>query len=249
MKQLFVDSRDRTRGTSTSFSITLPQTLVTAPGQRMRVDNLRVPNVMNLITTNVNDRLYVKIGNTTYTALLSQGTMDGPDLAAHIQNRLQLAVNAGTFTVEWLAYNWTMRILYTVPFVLLTDAQLAAAGNLNPMNFATRLFSHDYTYQTAPGGDTQLLFSYVSLTPCDIVYLCCSQFATTDVFGPKGANDVLIGVVIEVPFGEIIVGSMSYEVWSTIPAMTCQQLDFQLRDRDYNLLTNLPNISFQITIS
>ena len=249
MKQLFIDSRDRTSGTSTSFSVTLPETLTTNAGQRMRVDNLRVPNIINLITTDVNDHLHVKIGNVTYTALLSQGTMQGPDLAAHIQNRLQLAVNAGTFTVEWLPYNWALRILYTSPFQLLTDPQLAADGNMNPMNFAMKLFSHDYNYMTAPDGATQLLFSYVSVSPCDIVYLCCSQFSTTDNMGPKGAHDVLMGAIVDVPFGEVIVSSMSNNVWSTIPSMTCQQLDFQLRDRDYNLLTALPNISFQISIT
>jgi hypothetical protein len=41
---------------------------------------------------------------------------------------------------------------------------------------------------------------------------------------------------------------MPYDVYFDVPAMTKQQLSFQLRDRSYNVLTIVPNISFQLTI-
>jgi len=42
--------------------------------------------------------------------------------------------------------------------------------------------------------------------------------------------------------------SMPWDSWFTVPAMTTQQLSFQLRDRDYNLLSIVPNISFVLLI-
>ena len=41
---------------------------------------------------------------------------------------------------------------------------------------------------------------------------------------------------------------MSNEVWFDCPSMTTQQLSFQLRDRSYNILHQVPNISFVLTI-
>jgi hypothetical protein len=42
---------------------------------------------------------------------------------------------------------------------------------------------------------------------------------------------------------------MPTAVFLTCPTMTTSLLDFQLRDRDYNILTSLPNISFVLTIT
>ena len=41
---------------------------------------------------------------------------------------------------------------------------------------------------------------------------------------------------------------MSNEVWFNLPAITTQQLTFQLRDRSYNILHQVPNISFTLAI-
>ena len=54
--------------------------------------------------------------------------------------------------------------------------------------------------------------------------------------------------VITAPFGGVIDVSMPYDVWIDVPAMTAQQLDFQLRDRSYNVLSIVPNISFVLSI-
>ena len=101
MRQLFIDSRDRTTGTSTNFSIQLQQTLrLPAGAHKMRVDNLRVPLVMPLITSGVNDLLYFRVGDAYNAATLSVGSYNGFTLAAMIQSRLTAAYSSGTWTVE-----------------------------------------------------------------------------------------------------------------------------------------------------
>jgi hypothetical protein len=69
-----------------------------------------------------------------------------------------------------------------------------------------------------------------------------------DTIGPNGSNDVLMAAVVTQPFGSVMDFSAPYDVWFDVPAMTTQTLSFQLRDRNYNLLTIVPNITFQLTI-
>ena len=89
MRQIFVDSRDRVAGTTTDFSIQLPETMTVGTGHRARVDNLRVPLVIPTIRSGANDTIVVKLGAQQYTVSIPQANYDGPGLAAIIQNLLQ----------------------------------------------------------------------------------------------------------------------------------------------------------------
>ena len=69
-----------------------------------------------------------------------------------------------------------------------------------------------------------------------------------DSVGPKGASDCLCSIPLTVNYGAVQTYSMSNEVWFDIPALLTQQLSFQLRDRDYNIVNSVANISFTLTI-
>ena len=63
MRHLFVDSRDRVSGTTTDFTIQLPETLVIADGSlRARIDDLRMPLAIPAIQTGIIDTFLVKLG-------------------------------------------------------------------------------------------------------------------------------------------------------------------------------------------
>ena len=109
--------------------------------------------------------------------------------------------------------------------------------------YATQLLSHPYT-QTA----NSYSFTYVSVLGIDMFYLSSSRFSNLDTIGPQGAHDTLMCAVVTQPFGTVLDTDMPYETWIPIPAMTAQQMDFQLRDRSYNILSIVPNISFLLTI-
>ena len=91
-------------------------------------------------------------------------------------------------------------------------------------------------------------FLYVPLQGLDICYLCCSQFSHADNVGPKHASDVLCAIPFTVPYGSVQTYSMSTSVFFDIPALTTQQLSWQLRDRDLNIVNSAANISFTLTI-
>ena len=230
MRQLFVDSRDRISGTSTDFAIQLPETLTIEGGSHKgRIDNLRVPLTVPTIQTGVNDTLQVRVGNTTYTATVPQGNYDGPILAGKIQTALGIA--PGTWTVSYDTTNIAMTVACSNAFTVV-------GGTL-----ASQLTSHPYT-QTS----SSYTFTYVSVLGIDIMYLSSPNFSSLDTIGPGGAHDTLMCAVVTEAFGSVLDVAMPTDAWFDIPAMTTQQLSFQLRDRSYNVLSIVPNISFVMLI-
>jgi hypothetical protein len=91
-------------------------------------------------------------------------------------------------------------------------------------------------------------FLYVPLQGLDICYLCCANFSHADNVGPKHASDVICSIPITVGYGAVQHYSMSSSVFFDVPAITTQQLSFQLRDRDWNIVNSFANISFTLTI-
>ena len=94
----------------------------------------------------------------------------------------------------------------------------------------------------------QYLFLYVPLIGLDMCYLCCPNFNSMDNVGPKHSSDVLCAIPFNVPYGATQLYSMSSSVFFDLPACTLRQLSFQLRDRDYNIVNSVANISFTLTI-
>ena len=77
MRRLFIDSRDRVSGTSTDFTIELPETLVIeGSNHRARIDNLRIPLTIPTIRTGVNDTIIVQVDGASYTAQIRQANYD-----------------------------------------------------------------------------------------------------------------------------------------------------------------------------
>ena len=57
-----------------------------------------------------------------------------------------------------------------------------------------------------------------------------------------------MAVPVTASYGSGLNECMPYDVWFDVPDMTTQQLSFELRDRAYNILGIVPNMSFILTI-
>jgi hypothetical protein len=230
MRQLFIDSRDRVSGTSSNFRIQLPETLVLPPGRRGRIDNLRVPQVFPTIQASVNDTLVVNNGS-AHTVTIAKGNFHGAGLAAAIQAALTQQAG-GTWSCT-----------YDIANIAMTLTCLSSNFTITGGTFAARLMAHPYT-QTA----NQYVFSYVSVLGLDVLYLSSSKFATLDTVGPHGAHDPLMCGIVDQDYGSVMTFRMPQSVLFDIPAITTGDLDFQLRDRSYKILSIVPNISFTLSI-
>ena len=231
MRQLFVDSRDRVTGTTTDFTIQLPETLVIAEGShRARIDNLRIPLAIPTIQTGINDTFLVQLGAQTYTITLPQGNVDGPTLASTLQGLLQAAA-PGTWSVVYDTGNIAMSVSCSNSFTIVGGT------------FADQIMARPYT-QTA----NRYAFTYVSVLGIDIMYLSSPNFSNLNTFGPSGSHDTLMCAVVTTTFGSVLDANMPQDAWFDVPMMTTQQLSFTLRDRNYNVLSIVPNISFVLLI-
>jgi hypothetical protein len=161
---------------------------------------------------------------------IPQAQYDGPGIATVLQGLL-FAAAPGSWTVTYDTSNIAMKISCTNAFTIVGGT------------YAAQIMSRPYTSTT-----NSYSFTFVSMLGIDIMYLSSGKFNNLDVIGPQGAHDTLCAAVVDEPFGAVLNVSMPYDTWFNVPPMTTQQLDFQLRDRSYNVLTMVPNISFVMTI-
>jgi hypothetical protein len=232
MRQIFVDTRDRVQGGKNSdFSIVLPQTLHLESGHQGRIDDVRLPMSIPTLHDGSNS-IVVNMGGAEFTVLLSTGQYaNGTALANEIQDKLRRGP-PGTWTARYFDNKMILQIF--------CDNGFQFTGG----TFMSPLLSREYYYA---GGNTYE-FPYVTVQGLDMCYLCCSQFSNLDNVGPKGSSDTLCAIPITVGFGSVQHYSMSTSVFFDIPALTTQQLSFQLRDRNYNILNIVAGISFTLTI-
>jgi hypothetical protein len=232
MRQIFADTRDKVQGGKNSdFSILLPQTLHLESGHQGRIDDFRLP--MSIPTLHDgNNSIVVNMGGAEFTVYLSTGQYaNGTALANEIQDKLRRGP-PGTWTARYFDNKMILQIF--------CDNGFQFTGG----TFMSPLLSREYYYA---GGNTYE-FPYVTVQGLDMCYLCCSQFSNLDNVGPKGSSDTLCAIPITVGFGSVQHYSMSTSVFFDIPALTTQQLSFQLRDRNYNILNIVAGISFTLTI-
>ena len=269
MRQIHVDSRDRISGSPQSFCIQLRETLTVTQGNSFRIDNMRAPLVIPRIQTGVNDVIYFTLQNGAggvKSVTLTQGTYSGVEMAEMIHLRFQTEHPEGpdpesTDTIWEVTYSNTtagmsIACLVDATFDLLTDAELVAKGLSPARSFCSTLFKDANgpvpTTSTAEpgqiGGGVSWNFPFVSMVAVDLVYIASSKLSTNDTFGPQGSCDTLAAMVTNNDFASVLTQSMPIGVWLPCPAVSRQQLDFQVRDRSYNLLTSLPNWSMTVTI-
>ena len=228
-----MDTRDRVLGGTTSnFSIALPSTLSLESGHQGRIDDFRFPMSVPSIYSG-NSSIEGVMGGTPFTVYIDERQYNtGPDLAWNIFNKLKDSV-PGNWTVDYDSSHMELKIVCSNPFQFTGGSWMGT------------LLQRQYSYS---GGRTYI-FPFVAVQGLDMCYLCCSQFNFSgQSVGPKGSSDILCAIPIVVGYGSVQHYSMSSSVFFDIPALTTQQLSFQLRDRNYNILNTSAGISFTLTI-
>ena len=183
------------------------------------------------VQSGLNDTIEILMGVTSYTITIPQANYDGAGLASKIQTLLIAAI-PGSWTVTYDVSNISMSITCSNNFTI-------TGGT-----YAAQLLSRPYTKTP-----NSYKFSYVPVQGVDVMYLCSNTLSPgSSSIGPQGAHDTLMSVVVTCGYGSVIDASMSTSVFFDIPALTTQTLSFTLRDRNYNVLNIVPNISFTLSI-
>jgi hypothetical protein len=208
----------------------LPQTLSLSSGHQGRIDDLRLPNAIPTIS-DANNKIDVLMnGFYSYLTMQNGNCSSGGELADKIRNVL-VTVSGGWY-VGYDASQMTLTITCNNDFTF-------TGGT-----FVKQLLNRPYVRPDS----RSYQFLYLPVQGLDICYLCSPNFSHADNVGPKHSSDVLCAIPITVGYGAVQHYSMSNSVYFDVPAMTLQQLSFQLRDRDYNIVNSVANISFTLTI-
>jgi len=209
----------------------LPQTLSLSSGHQGRIDDLRLPNAIPTVSS-INDGVQVidKNGQHLNLTLGHSQCFTGNDLAIKLQ--ALLVTIPGSWTVTYNPALLTLEVKCNEEFAFIGGS-----------------FMRPYLNRPFVRADGKsYLFLYAPLQGLDMCYLCCANFSNADNVGPKHSSDVLCAIPITVGYGSVQSYSMSTSVFFDLPAVTLQQLSFQLRDRDYNIVNSVANISFTLTI-
>jgi hypothetical protein len=242
-----VDSRNRTSGSASNFSIHLRETL-NLTGARMRIDKLAFVNSFWTVT-NENRYLYFKTNDPSSPLIsyaLLPGAYSAPELVLHMSSVTgrpwSYNSREGSMTVVCSDNNRT----------LATDEELKAITNwivtpagTSPSN--PKSFNEQLGHVTTASNAT-IYFPWVSMAPYDVLYLKSSRLTSHGSHGPKGEHEILCVIPITQAFGMVVEGGSPNDCFLTLGDISTRNLDFQLVNHKGVPVTLLQgSITFQIT--
>jgi hypothetical protein len=247
METIFVDSRNRTSGSASNFSIHLRETL-NLSGARMRIDKLAFVNSFWTVT-NENKYLFFKTTDPTSPLVsyaLSNGAYTAPELVLHMSSVTgrPWSYNAREGSMSVVCSDDTHTLATDEELAAITNWAVTPAGTSpsNPKSFNEQL-GHVTTAL-----NTTIYFPWVSMAPYDVLYLRSSKLTAHGTHGPKGEHETLCMIPITQPFGMVVEGGSPNDCWMHLGDMSTRNLDFQLVNHKGVPVTLLQgSISFQIT--
>ena len=240
---IFVDSRSRTSGASDSnFEIELRET-IHLNNARVRVDHLTF--IDSFLTTDAGSNLYFSNGAGGLTTVaIPEGAYTGTTLAAAIQTS-----TGRTTTYDALTNSITNTIVAEQGW--LSDEQLTAYSS----GFPAGASSQDPKSLNAVLGDgtngaTQVVWSFVRMSPCNYVFLRSSRLRCVDHHGPRGTHDILCMVPLAQGTGSQIHFASPDGVYYDMQGVnSLRTFDFSLTDW-LGRIVNLRGrpLAFQLTL-
>ena len=217
-----VDSRTRSHGTDSVFSIDLRESLNLGDHQ-VRVDNCQISN--SFYTTDLGSTLYYKSGASIQFYTIPEKAYTGSTLAAAMQtatgrstsydpdtNSITQVVTTGQ---EWLSDNALKA--YSTGFP--TGTSSTAPRSLNTI-------LGDSSSVTG-----NLVFSFVKMSPYDYLFLRSRRLTVENSHDPLGRHDVLLRVPLVKGIGSVEIASSPDGIYMKLPQdMTLRNIDFELTD-------------------
>jgi hypothetical protein len=240
---LYIDSRYRATGTSSSFTYELSESL-NLHGARMRVDGVRFTDSFYTIE-DTNRYLYFKgVGNTLDTFVLPIMAYNGARLAAQLQY-----LTGRTCSFSDLTGDLTMANVAGSP--LLNDDQLRVFPASQFFD-ATPNDPKSCNNILGPGevseDGSQITFHFISMAPYQDLYLRSSALACKNIRGPAHTHDILCKLPLTQGIGRVVTGESPQNVFYELPqTVSLRTLDFRLTDhRGVSVNLRGGSLSFQL---
>ena len=270
-KKVYIDSSYKVNGTSSEFTIDLPETVQLEDNMLCQIHEVSIPHSWYSINS-TNNNIYWRhqvippgvIAGVTYRKVtIPEGNYTAVDLAQTIQIAINLLVDTNDRPNTYsLSYNtstnkFTISSNYaTVIFVLLTDGEVAPVANLfsDPVDVNNLYSLNRVIGNTTPPTDAYTnvapyTTNFIDLTPVKNVYLHCNEISNYNQLTVAGNSSIIKKIPVNVPYlGVINDCELSVVDYIDVSNKLLRRLNFRLTDHlNQNINLNEVDVSFTIT--
>ena len=270
-KQVYIDGCFKVSGTSSNFTIDLPETVQLEDNMLCQIHEVSIPHSWYSINE-INNNFYVMKGilppetpsGVTYRKLIIPvGNYTATELATQLQaslNTLDSGSRTNSFSVSYLAGLNKIQIQSNYPeviYTVLTDADVLVdngerfvetvdPNNLKSINKVLGVYT---TSGDASTNVVPYITGFIDLTPVKSLYLHCNEISNFNQLTVAGNSSIVKKIPVNVPYlGIINDNELSNFDYTDVSGKMLRRLNFRLTNHlNENINLNEVDISFTLT--
>ena len=270
-KKVYIDSSYKVSGTSSEFTIDLPETVQLEDNVLCQIHEVSIPHSWYSINS-TNNNIYWRhqvippgvIAGITYRKVtIPEGNYTAVDLAQTIQIAIHLLVDTNdrpnTYSIQYntSTSKYTFSSNYaTVIFVLLTDGEVAPVANVfsDPVNINSLNSINRVVGNTTPAADAYTnvalyTTNFVDLVPFKSLYLHCNEFSNYNQLTVAGNSSIVKKINVTVPYlGVNNDNELSNVDYIDVSSKLLRRLNFRLAN-NLNQVVNLNDVDISFTLT
>ena len=270
-KKVYIDSSYKVSGTSSEFTIDLPETVQLEDNMLCQIHEVSIPHSWYSINS-TNNNIYWRhqvipqgvIAGITYRKVtIPEGNYTAVDLAQTIQIAINLLVDTNdrpnTYSIQYntSTNKYTFSSNYaTVIFVLLTDGEVAPVANvfsdpvnINSLNSINRVIGNTTPTTDAYTNVAPYTTNFVDLVPFKSLYLHCNEISNYKQLTVAGNSSIVKKINVTVPYlGVINDNELSNVDYIDLSSKLLRRLNFRLTN-NLNQVVNLNDVDISFTLT
>ena len=270
-KKVYIDSSYKVSGTSSDFTIDLPETVQLEDNMLCQIHEVSIPHSWCSINEN-NNNFYVMKGilppeapsGIIYRKLVPPvGNYTATEFATQLETSLNTLDNGSrtnSFSVSYLAGLNKFQIQSNYPAVIytvLTDADVLVdngerfvetvdANNLKSINKVLGVYT---TSGDASTNVVPYITGFIDLTPVKSLYLHCNEISNFNQLTVSGNSSIIKKINVTVPYlGIINDNELSNFDYIDVSGEMLRRLNFRLTN-NLNEIVNLNNVDISFTLT
>ena len=270
-KKVYIDSSYKVSGTSSDFTIDLPETVQLEENMLCQIHEVSIPHSWYSINS-TNNNLYFRhqvippgvIAGITYRKItIPEGNYTAVDVAQTIEIALNLVYDTGdrpnTYSISYntSTNKYTFSSNYaTVIFVVLTDSEVAPVANVfsDPVDVNNLQSINRVLGNTTPATDAYTnvapyTTNFIDLVPIKNIYLHCNEISNFNQLTVAGNSSIIKKINVTVPYlGVINDNELSSVDYIDVSGKMLRRLNIRCSDHlNQNINLNGVDISFTLT--
>ena len=270
-KKVYIDSSYKVSGTSSDFTIDLPETVQLEENMLCQIHEVSVPHSWYSIN-NTNNNLYfrhqvlppsIPSGAIYRKITIPEGNYTASELTTELETQLNNYFDTGdrpdTYTVRYNATTNKIRIAvnYTSAiFVVLTDGEISTfAGSfldtvdVDNLNSINRVMGNLTPAPDAYTSVVPYITNFIDLVPFKSLYLHCNEISNYNQLTVAGNSSIVKKINVTVPYlGVINDNELSSVDYIDVSGKMFRRLNFRLTN-NLNQVINLNNIDISFSLT